>query len=73
MLAHRLRRWPNIKPTFGQRLVLAGIIVLFQKTHQDNSIYLHRLWDRLGLNILQIDVVCNNDFVYFQSDALTIS
>ena len=25
MLAHRLRRWPNIKPTLGQRLVLTGV------------------------------------------------
>ena len=25
MLAHRLRRWPNIKPALGQRLVFAGI------------------------------------------------
>ena len=24
MLAHRLRRWPNINPTFVQRLVFAG-------------------------------------------------
>ena len=24
MLAHRLRRWPNISPTLGQRLVFAG-------------------------------------------------
>ena len=23
MLAHRLRRWPNINPTIGQRLVFA--------------------------------------------------
>ena len=26
MLAHRLRRWPNITPALGQRLVLAGYI-----------------------------------------------
>ena len=25
MLAHRLRRWPNIVPTLGKRLVFAGI------------------------------------------------
>ena len=25
MLAHRLRRWPNIKPTLVQRLVFAGV------------------------------------------------
>ena len=25
MLAHRLRRWPNIDPTLGQRLVFAGV------------------------------------------------
>ena len=24
MLVHRLRRWANIKPTLGQRLVFAG-------------------------------------------------
>ena len=24
MLGHRLRRWPNIKPPLGQRLVFAG-------------------------------------------------
>ena len=24
MLGHRLRRWPNIKPTFGERLWFAG-------------------------------------------------
>ena len=24
MLAHRLRRWPNIKPALVQRLVFAG-------------------------------------------------
>ena len=24
MLGYRLRRWPNIKTTFGQRLVFAG-------------------------------------------------
>ena len=24
MLAHRLRRWPNIKPTLDQHLVFAG-------------------------------------------------
>ena len=26
MLAHRLRRWPNIKPPLGQRLVFPGIV-----------------------------------------------
>ena len=25
MLAHRLRRWPNIETTMGERLVLAGV------------------------------------------------
>ena len=25
MLAHRLRRWPNIAPTLAERLVLAGL------------------------------------------------
>ena len=24
MLVHRLRRWPNIKPTLGQRILFAG-------------------------------------------------
>ena len=24
MLAHHLRRWPNIEPTLGKRLVFAG-------------------------------------------------
>ena len=24
MLTHRLRRWPNIEPTLGERLVFAG-------------------------------------------------
>ena len=28
MLAHRLRRWINIKPTLVQRLVLAGISLI---------------------------------------------
>ena len=28
MLAHRLRRWTNISPTLGQRLVFAGILDL---------------------------------------------
>ena len=25
MLAHRLRHWPNIVPTLGERLVFAGM------------------------------------------------
>ena len=25
MLAHRLRRWPNIEPTMGQCIVFAGL------------------------------------------------
>ena len=25
MLAHRLRRWPNIEPSLGQRIVFAGM------------------------------------------------
>ena len=28
MLAHRLRRWPSIKPALGQRLVFAGLAAL---------------------------------------------
>ena len=30
MLAHRLRRWSNIMPTVGQRLVFAGIRTSFR-------------------------------------------
>ena len=25
-LAHRLRRWPNISPALGQRIVFAGLV-----------------------------------------------
>ena len=28
LLIHRLRRWPNGKPTLGQRLKFAGIVVI---------------------------------------------
>ena len=31
MLAHRLRRWSNIKPTLVQRLVFAGIAVVIAR------------------------------------------
>ena len=26
MLAHRLRRWPNIEPTYGQCPMFAGLV-----------------------------------------------
>ena len=32
MLAHRLRRWTNIKPTLGQRLVFAGFFIMVNLT-----------------------------------------
>ena len=34
MLAHRLRRWPNIKPALRQRLVFTGLL-----THTATRIY----------------------------------
>ena len=32
-LAHRLRRWPNSKPTFGQRLMLTVVPVTLPRRH----------------------------------------
>ena len=34
MLGHRLRRWPNIKPTLGERLVPAGLLVFADPDEQ---------------------------------------
>ena len=28
MVTHRLRRWPNINPTLGERIVIAGLLLL---------------------------------------------
>ena len=36
-LAHRLRRWPNISPTLGQRLVFAGCLLVASVS--DNHAY----------------------------------
>ena len=33
MLAHRLRRWPNIVPTLSERLVFAGCLESINKDH----------------------------------------
>ena len=38
MFAHRLRRWPNIKTTLGQRLLSAGICVLWAVTRTYNGV-----------------------------------
>ena len=38
MLGHRLRRWPNIKPTLAQCIVFAGI------NYRDRSTSHHSLW-----------------------------
>ena len=37
MLGHRLRRWPNIEPTLGGRLDLAGMVVGLFTTNRDNK------------------------------------
>ena len=34
MLGHRLRRWPSINPTLGQRFVCAAILVSSQRTRE---------------------------------------
>ena len=38
LLAHRLRRWPNINPTLGERLVFAGIFTSLTFTADLNQI-----------------------------------
>ena len=44
LLAHCLRRWPNSKPTLGQRLIFAGLHTFMQEEKpeisDDNNIYL---------------------------------
>ena len=37
MLAHRLRRWANIKPAIGQRVVFAGKALLATLSHWPNA------------------------------------
>ena len=41
MLAHRLRRWPNIEPTLGQRIVFAGLSFGFQANNLKEEWALH--------------------------------
>ena len=47
MLVHRLRRWPNIKTTFSERLVLyvtweqarrSGLVRLVRQIHQNSTL-----------------------------------
>ena len=47
MLVHRLRRWPNNKTTFSERLVLyvtweqarrSGLVRLVRQIHQNNTL-----------------------------------
>ena len=40
LLAHRLRRLPNSKPTLDQRLMFAGIMALFFQPR--GSLYVHK-------------------------------
>ena len=42
MLAHRLRRWPNIRPTLGQHLVFAGLDQLAGGCLFNDRAYRHR-------------------------------
>ena len=40
MLAHRLRRWPNIEPALAQRIVFAGMLAMYSEqlsTHNSES------------------------------------
>ena len=37
MLAHRLRQWPSIVPTLGERLVLAGWGCTERSAHSDTT------------------------------------
>ena len=41
MLAHRLRRWPNIVPTLDERRVFAGIIWQNMLYNSPGGAYLH--------------------------------
>ena len=50
MLAHHLRRWPNIDPTMGYRLVFyTGIILLL------HTIILSRCWCTVGAASRTVD------------------
>ena len=43
MLGHRLRRWPNIEPTMGQRLVFTGLITNLLRSSNVGLMLGHRL------------------------------
>ena len=46
MLAHRLRRWANISPALGQRLVFAGIVSVLVITLSLSTPSLHGIVNR---------------------------
>ena len=37
MLGQRHRRWPNIKPTLGQHIVLAGLTFFGETVHRETT------------------------------------
>ena len=41
MLAHRLRRWANIKTTLGRRLVFTWWITLMSRAQQGLKLLIH--------------------------------
>ena len=54
MLVHRLRRWPNIKPTVGQHLVESMLVWLLRSLHP--RIYLPLL--AFLINLLMYMCLC---------------
>ena len=42
MLGQRLRRWPNILPTLGERLVLAGLV---KKVHSIPTVKFYAIFN----------------------------
>ena len=67
MLAHRLRRWPNIKPTLVQRPVIAGIILLYYEAQYNFylSVYITAF---TFLFILQPLLVCLYNTLYLSAN-----
>ena len=50
MLGRRHRRWVNIEPTMGERLVLAGLAVHQIYTQSDSS-YVYHMYDLYTLRL----------------------
>ena len=65
MLGRRHKRWVNIEPTMGERLVLAGLAVHQIYTQSDSS-YVYHMYD---LYTLRLHLLHASDPLYMEDEA----